>query len=595
MKKILSIAFLLYSTVNAQVINPSRTTDWYVAGHEGPIPSPVNFIDVTTFGAVGDSLTNNYTSIVNAINSLSGSSGVIYFPPGNYIIQSPLNLPDSVIIRGASSDSTHLIFNFNSAVGNSFNISGPGSSAFVNVLAGYAKGSSAIRVGNATGFAAGDYAEIQEDNGTWDTQPVSWANQSIGQILRIDSVVGDTLFFHQPLRITYDSTKNVGVNKFTPRKEVGIECLSVERQDSLAPSVNIGIYFYHAVNCWVRGVESRKSIGSHFEADNSSHIEIRGCYVHHSYVYDGSSTHGYGITLFKHTCECRLENNVMRFLRHSFSLQCGANGNVIGYNYSLEPNRSEFPSNLGADISLHGHYSFSNLFEGNIVQNIQIDQTWGPSGPYNTFFRNRAELYGILMSSGTMQSDSQNFVGNEITNATPPYGNYMLAGAGHFEWGNNIHGTITPTGTTTLNDSSYYLTSPPAFWNIAYPWPSVGEPNVLNAGTIPAKVRYISTDSKTVCTDQSTVSINENVSENIKVYPNPVLNELKIENGSTSSPTGKLKVDNIAVHDVLGNLIKSISKPQANISLNVSDLSSGIYFLKIDCGNAFITKKFIKQ
>jgi hypothetical protein len=586
--KLLSLVLTLLATETyAQVIPSSRTTDWYVAGLEGPIPNPTNVIDVTTFGALGDSATNNYSVIVNAINSLSGTAGVIYFPPGNYIIQSPLNLPDSVVIRGASSDSTHLIFNFNSAVGNSFNVSGPNGSAFVNVLAGYAKGSSAIRVANVTGFAVGDYAEIQEDNGTWDTQPVSWANQSIGQILRIDSVIGDTLYFHQPLRIAYDSTKNVQIREFAPRREVGIECLSMERKDSLAASVNIGIYFYHAVNCWIKGVESRKSIGSHFEADNSSHIEISGCYVHHSYVYDGSSTHGYGITLFKHTCECKIENNVMRFLRHCFSMQCGANGNVIGYNYTLEPNRSEFPSNLGADISLHGHYSFSNLFEGNIVQNIQIDQTWGPSGPFNTFFRNRAELYGILMSSATMQSDSQNFVGNEITNATPPYGNYTLAGAGHFEWGNNVHGTITPTGTTTLNDSSYYLTSTPAFWNIAFPWPSLGEPITLNSGTIPAKVRYTSTDSKTVCTDQSTVSIPEFNSNAIKVYPNPVFKELKVE-------SGKLKVKNIAVHDVLGKVVMSINTPQATV-LNVSGLSSGVYFLKIDCGNTSVTKKFIKQ
>ncbi len=591
MKKILSSACILFIlNVQAQVIAPSRTTDWYVAGHEGPIPNPTNVVDVTTFGAIGDSLTNNYTSIVNAINSLSGGAGVIYFPPGNYIIQSPLNLPDSVIIRGASSDSTHLIFNFNSVVGNSFNISGPGTSAFVNVLAGYAKGSNAIKVANATGFAAGDYAEIQEDNGTWDTQPVSWANQSIGQILRIDSVLGDTLYFHQPLRIAYDSTKNVQVREFNPRREVGIECLSMTRRDSLAASVNIGIYFYHAVNCWVKGVESYKSIGSHFEADNSSHIEITGCYVHHSYVYDGSSTHGYGITLFKHTSECLIENNIMRFLRHSFSMQCGVNGNVIAYNYSLEPNRSEFPSNYGADISMHGHYPFANLFEGNIVQNIQLDQTWGPSGPYNTFFRNRAELYGILMSSGTVQSDNQNFVGNEITNATVPYGNYTLTGTGHFEHGNNVHGTITPTGTTTLNDSSYYLTSPPAFWNIAFPWPSLGEPVPLNSGTIPAKVRYISTDSKTVCIEQSTVNIPELSEDAVKVYPNPFNDMLLIEMNAKS------KIQNVKweVTDLAGRVVYS-SVIHSQLSTFHFQLPPGIYLLKIASTEGVIIKKIVKQ
>ena len=98
--------------------------------------------------------------------------------------------------------------------------------------------------------------------------------------------------------------------------------------------------------------------------------------------------------------------------------QTGVNGNVIAYNYSIEPNRSEFPAEASADISLHGHYPFSNLFEGNIVQNIQIDLTHGPNGPFNTFFRNRAELYGIVMSSGIVQNDSINELQEEIQNMT---------------------------------------------------------------------------------------------------------------------------------------------------------------------------------
>ncbi len=108
---------------------------------------------------------------------------------------------------------------------------------------------------------------------------------------------------------------------------------------------------------------------------------------------------------------------VKRNLRHAMMVKTGANGNVFSYNYSKNVRRSEWPNNYGGDISLHGHYSYANLFEGNIVQNIMIDHYWGPSGPLNTFFRNRAELYGIIMTGGDpTTSDMQNFVGNEITN-----------------------------------------------------------------------------------------------------------------------------------------------------------------------------------
>ena len=71
----------------------------------------------------------------------------------------------------------------------------------------------------------------------------------------------------------------------------------------------------------------------------------------------------------------------------------GANGNVFAYNYSLDPYRSEDPHDAGSDMLLHGHYPFANLFEGNIGESIIVDDTWGPAGPYNTFFRNRADLY----------------------------------------------------------------------------------------------------------------------------------------------------------------------------------------------------------
>src|SRR5690242_7916111 len=124
-KNILLIVFVFFITGSkAQTIPSSRTVDWSHAGYEGAIPDSAATVDVTTFGAVGDSTTDNYSFVLNAINSLNGNRGVIYFPPGNYLMQTGFSLPDSVILRGASSDSTHLIFDFAGAAGNNINISG---------------------------------------------------------------------------------------------------------------------------------------------------------------------------------------------------------------------------------------------------------------------------------------------------------------------------------------------------------------------------------------------------------------------------------------------------------------------------------------
>src|SRR4029078_10246631 len=126
-------------------------------------------------------------------------------------------------------------------------------------------------------------------------------------------------------------------------------------------------------------------LGAHVAIETGSHIFISGCYFHESYVYDGVSTNCYGVMLITHACSNLIEDNIFKKLRHAMITKQGANGNVFGYNYSLEPNRSEFPSDFGADLCLHGHYAFANLYEGNIGQNLTIDQTWGPSGPFNTF------------------------------------------------------------------------------------------------------------------------------------------------------------------------------------------------------------------
>jgi hypothetical protein len=59
---------------------------------------------------------------------------------------------------------------------------------------------------------------------------------------------------------------------------------------------------------------------------------------------------------------------------------------------------------------------YANLFEGNIIQNYMIDHYWGPAGPYNTFFRNRTELYGIVMTnSNGYDSNLQNHGGQRCS------------------------------------------------------------------------------------------------------------------------------------------------------------------------------------
>ena len=591
MNKIVMLLFIFTSlNLFSQTIPVLRTADWSSAGYPGLIPTPSTIHDVTAFGATGNGITDDANAIRNAIDSLHGSRGVVYLPAGNYLIGSTIDLPDSVILRGESADSTHIIFDFAGNVANGFNITGGTASTFAGVTGGAIRGSDYLVVDNSALFIANGYVELMQNNGSWDTQPVSWADNSVGQILHISGISGDTLFLDASLRINYDAALNVRIRTINPAVEVGIECMHMSRIDTISSGVCINIYFSYAANCWVHGVESSLSIGSHIEADASTNISIKGCYIHHSFLYDGVSTHGYGITLFAHTGQCLIENNIMQHLRHSFSMQTGANGNVIAYNYSFDPNRSEVPANYGADISMHGHFSYINLFEGNVVQNIQIDQTWGPSGPFNTFFRNRAELYGILMTSGTVQSDSLNFVGNEVPNTGFLLGNYIITGNAQFEFGNNIKGTLTPAGTSPLPDSSYFLSGPPAYCNSTI-FPSIGIPNAISSGSNPARDRYLEGVARAVCNDAVITSVSSLNKNSFEVFPNPSSGKIAIHLNDFQKSSVHLLLKDIGGKEIFS---KNITSAGDNLEINLpGNINNGIYILEIVIGKKLMTKKIV--
>ncbi|MFM2136229.1 MAG: Endoglucanase precursor [Bacteroidota bacterium] len=580
MKRLILILQLLsfHVSTRAQSIPANRLTDWSNAGYRGTVPAVIQTLDVTQLGILGDSVTDNAQTLNNLITSTGGSLRILYFPAGTYRFGNTVTMNDSVILQGAGADSTRFVFDFGGGSGYCINASGSGNSTWYPVSGGYRRGSDRITASDSGVIQVGDWIEIRQANGTWDTQPISWADYSVGQLAEVNSRNGDTLFLDRPLRINYDSALNVQVSWFTPLRESAIECLSVERRDSAScfcPTVN----FYHAVDCAVRGVEGKRSISAHILLDASSNVTVSGSYFHDAFEYNGSSMHGYGIALINHTGQSLIENNILRRLRHSFSLQTGANGNVIAYNYSLEPNRSEFPANYGADISMHGHFPYSNLFEGNIVQNIQLDQTWGPSGPLNTFFRNRAELYGILMSSGTVNSDSQNFAGNEVTSTAAFQGNYALAGTGHFEFGNNVRGVITPAGTNILSEVSLYRTSLPAFWNSSQPWPSIGYPNAAGSGSIPAKERYVNGTEKTVCgTPISTAAAYGVTAQplSLQVFPNPVRSGTKAIVNFT-----KNEIVQVELIDLLGKTYRVVKTDgTGQLSLDTEGIANGTYLIK---------------
>jgi len=579
MKVCYFIFFLFFAiAVHAQVIPAGNRVEWNSAGYQPPTVSPRITVNVMDFGAKADGVSDNFLSFNNAVASLNGHYGIVLVPAGTYLLQSGITFPDSVIFRGAGSNSTFIKIN---STGTCFGMYGTGTNTFTPVVSGFHKDSKKITVGNAALFEPGNSIELRQTNGTWDVMPAAWAVKVVGQFTKITAIQGDTLFIEDKLRIDYDPMLNPEVQKIIPRKQVCIEYLNIARIDTSTIAIGNAFEFSYAENCRVKGVESNKSMGSHCKVSLSSHIEITGSYFHDANTYDGVGTKGYGIALDSHSGLCLITNTIFKHLRHAMMVKDGANGNVFACNYSQSVYRNgtgEFPTDLAGDISLHGHYSYANLFEENIVQNIIVDETWGPSGPYNTFFRNRTEHYGIYMDA--TRTNNSNFVGNEIIGSFLS-GFYTITGTGNFLFGNNLNGTITPGGTTPLNDVSCYLTVQPSFWNITDSWPALGISNPLNGKTIPAKVGYLAGKYTDMPPVDTTTYLNDLFKDSITLYPNPARGDVSVKYFSNGKDEVKINIMDSEGKQVMK--LDYLNNPIGNITrkINISVLSKGIYLVNV--------------
>lgn len=478
-------SFFFNDKALGQTIPSHRITDWSYAGLTEPLCHPDSIYNILDYGAIPDGLTSNDQAFQNVLNALSGNAGIIYFPSGNYHFTNTLSLSSNIVLKGNSSTSTILSFDLNGS-DHLIDVSGTVTGDWSPIVEDAPKGNAFIRVNNPSLFAAGDYFKLDFDDAALVIS--SWAIGSVGQILHIESINADTLFLHNPLRRNYTLSLNATAKRIDPIKNVGIECLKIERQDATSSQTS-NIWFSWAVECWVNAIESENCNFAHVTFDRSAFSSVQGSYFHHAFDYGGGGK-AYGVMVQIGSGDIKVEDNVFEHLRHSMIVQAGANGNVFAYNYSYDPNTSGFFSDYSGDLVCHGNYPYLNLFESNINAFSIIDASHGSNGPYNTYFRNRSTLYGMQISNSSPPSDSQNIVGLEIISNGGFFGNYNMSGSQHFLFGNNIQGNVSPSGSNNLPDSSYYLQQKPNFLS-GYQLPEIGIPNPINSGSIPARDRVL--------------------------------------------------------------------------------------------------------
>ena len=412
-------------------IPADRRVDWTNAGYKGNIPTVYNAIfNVINYGAVPNDGVDDRQAIQNTIEAARtfiaanpGTNAIVYFPQGTYTISSGAislandNTKDysNICLKGEGSDKTILYYP-SSYIGRAINICGTTPFPFYNVTAGYNRGSNVVTT-NTGGINAGDYVELVDD------RPLEYGQQ-IGQIEKVNSASGSQLTLEDAMSIDYNYNSNFPqLRKIKPVQNVGIDDIQFARESM--PDGSSGgytIFYNYAANCWIQGVESNITYSRHVVIDASTAIEITGCYFHDATSH-GDGGVGYGVEIENHSTDCLTEDNLFSGLRHSMMVQLGANRNVFGYNYSW--NRIYSPVLWGegevypgtGDISVHGNYPYANLFEGNKVELIWLDdyhgkdngmRIYGFNGPYNTFVRNDVSEGEIIVNS----ADYTNVVGN---------------------------------------------------------------------------------------------------------------------------------------------------------------------------------------
>ncbi len=560
-----------YTTTCHAQINNERVFDWSKTGQTIDFPSIDTFINVVDAGVdpTGNSPCDSMIHVfIQSTDSLVRS---LYFPAGNYLFHNTLELSSFIEIAGDGPDKTQFIFDLNGS-GHCIQAKGSKLGEVSHLSQSAMLKDLQLVLDTSTNLVAGDLIQIIPSDTSLVTS--SWAIGSTGQIARIEDVQEQTIILESPLRRSFILDENhVQAEKvvlLNPIRQVYLHDLSIERKDPTTSQTS-NVFFDISSECRISCIESYRSNFAHICIQNSHHIEVENTYMTDAFDFGGGGK-AYGVVLQFASSECLIQNNHFERLRHAILLQAGPNGNVIAYNYSVDPfwTGTNLPDDAAGDLVLHGNYPFANLFEGNVVQNIVIDDSHGQNGPLNTFFRNRAEKYGIVMNFG-IPTDQQNFIGNEITNDGFFLGNYLLFGEDHYELGNNHKGDIIPNEIVSINESSLYLEQADNYYLQMAHWPPIGIPNALDEHQIESQFKW--QEQLDFCEPiQISPSQQNELEHSMTIYPNP-------SNGILQWNSPGINIEAIQIYSIDGLLIESKSVGTDN-TLALAHLASGSYILK---------------
>lgn len=369
----------------------------------------------------GDGTTNNASAINACINAASANTAVI-IPAGIYYVNGEIRMKDNVVLRGAGRSTTYLPSADASATTLKF-----GSSGYVrlgtegntdngpkgtarSLTSGYTKGSQTVVAASGHGISTNDWVVIYEQpdsaipvtaTGTYGT--CSWCGEQnaeyrlMSQIVQVTNVSSNTLTLSRPLYYTFKSGLSPGIRTydfdFVNGSDRAVAYAGIEdmRLNGYAGRSSPHILMQWSLFNWVKNVEiyydGDTAKAFHIFMQSAYGNEIRDSYIHK--MRATSSDRAYGIGMYFSTSDNKIENNILRELRHVMVQEGGGSGNVFLYNYWDDIYTVPGADWLDGQRLSHGAHPYMTLVEGNIGTIIGADRAWG-STSHNVFFRNWA-------------------------------------------------------------------------------------------------------------------------------------------------------------------------------------------------------------
>jgi len=110
--------------------------------------------------------------------------------------------------------------------------------------------------------------------------------------------------------------------------------------------------------------------------------------------------------------------------------------------------------------------------------------------------------------------------------------------------------------------------------------PADGKPYSWSSGEDEIRVDYLT------LTNQSDLSTQDFFASNLRIYPNPAKTNITVKS------TDQTQIDSVELYSVLGlRVLKTTNL--VNDTLDVSEMATGVYLLKVNAGNSSVTKRIV--